>query len=334
MRARRFAIAIVVLTAVAAVAQTDATFKLLLRVPGAENLYVGEPLIVEYACMTTDDAAVHSYCTPEFHVLPLDSTGKLTVDGFRKDSMETGLCGGYGWAFCGTEPGGGGEVPLLTATAEPHWKMIEVSQHVPATAGRFEVSAAVNGMLGGKDLLATAKVIIELTETSEQHATRLHYGGCITDSSLGVTPEPDAVAALRTHLGECAKLGSDTLRIALNEVVTLRAQTEPNINWFFMRIAQLEGTDYPREAGSRSNSTEKDEIRSALRKLYRESLRDTAKDLIRAKQQGEPVKAGFRAWKDVASRPICARGQSFLSPKEVQATLRRAGLDEAALARK
>ncbi len=153
----------------------------------------------------------------------------------------------------------------------------------------------------------------------------MHFHNCDYDDALTLLPDPDAVAALRRHLDDCAVEDDRNFGDLLDKIVWLKLQRErPHL---YARMRKLEQAE-PGEKGDASS------IQAWSHDSYRGLLLETANKLVRAYKDHpelhgnedfeENLESGFENWHDAAAT-LCGGADNYVGRPEVTKFLKEAG---------
>ena len=304
-------------------AQTDS---LLLRGhEGKTTFRVGEPIALEVACIDSSGNYL-SLCYASLQVEPR-TRGDLSFDAVDSSMLEDVLCGQYQVEFCGTPVDL--HLPTVQRSSQPKWQEVTLDENFPMSRGRYSVTASLDSprdSFSGK----SQALEITLTDDPEWKTGILHFEDCNYNETLTVLHDArSAIAALRAHLGDCAKQNDyRDLTRAIAAIVWLDLESNHTETYRSIReFHRLHSGDTLRPPYRKEPAP----IRRWVRARYRELVLETANQLVR-EYQSHPDKRGdpdydhdfdeaFTNWQ----KSVIVGCVPFLNASEVQRLLRAAG---------
>lgn len=320
----RLAACLVLLLGCAATAQESS---LLLRAhEGKTTFRVGEPVILEVACVDASGSYL-SLCFATLRVEPR-AGGKLSLDPVDSFMLRDVLCAQYQVAFCGTPV----DRPQAQQSSRPKWHEVTLDEHFPASAGLYSVTASVNSLFGTPSESFSAKpetLEITIADDPDWKAKVLHFEDCKYDKTLTVLPDArDAIAALRDHLGDCAKQNDDILNNTIAAIVWLDLQS--NHAEIYQRIREFHSI-HSSDSLHSPQRREPAHIRRWVHARYRALVLETANQLVR-EYQSHPDKRSDADYNDEFDdaftnwqKSITVGCHLLLSAPEIQRLLRAVG---------
>jgi hypothetical protein len=293
---------------------------------GKTTFRIGEPVKLEFACVD----ASGNYLSPCFATLRVEprAGGKLALDPVDAFMLEDVLCAQYRVEFCGTPA----DLPKVEQSSQPKWHEVTLDENFPASAGRYSVTASVDSSSDSPSGSSSAKpqtLEITITDDPDWKAKVLHFENCKYDEALTVLPDArNAIAALREHLGDCAKQSDYALKVTIAAIVWLDLQS--NHAGIYRRIREFHrphSSDRPHPPYRQ----ESPRIRRWVRARYRALVLATANQLVR-EYQSHPDKHGdadynnefddaFKNWQ----KSITVGCWPFLSAAEIRRLLKATG---------
>lgn len=309
---------------------TAQTASLLLRGHEGKTAFrVGEPVTLEVACLDAGGNYI-SPCSATLRVEPRTG-GKLALDPVNSFMLQDVLCARYQVAFCGTPV----DLPKAQQSSQPKWREVTLDEHFPASAGLYSVTASVDSLLDSPFESFSAKpqtLEITITDDPDWKARVLQFENCKYDETLTVLPDPrNAIAALRDHLGDCAKQNDDILNNTIAAIVWLDLQS--NHTEIYQRIREFHSI-HSSDSFHSPYGREPAHIRRWVRARYRALVLETANQLVR-EYQSHPDKHGEADYNDEFDdaftnwqKSITVGCRPFLSAPEIQRLLKAAGRND------
>lgn len=318
---------------------------------GRTAFHLGEPIVLEAACIDPDSQQYLSPCMvflkaepPSDTRLSADRIDQLTWGDAQSGELPPaprGECGTIDSAL----PSGHSQIP--------DWRVVTLGEPFPVYPGEYKLRAALAFDLEVSDRFgqvqthsSSDEVEISLEDNLEWKSHLVHFSACDYDVRLTLVPDAEAVAALRKHLSDCAKTWPETYAELLHEIVWLKMQVEqPKL---YARMQELERSapamrsedeaglqQMELERARLTAASEAKEIRKWFHDSYRQLLLQTAEQLV-ATYKAHPdlhgdedfetdLADGFENWHDAAAS-LFGGADSYMSRAEVINYLKRSGL--------
>lgn len=293
---------------------------------GKTTFLVGEPVKLEIACVDASGSYL-SFCGATLRVEPR-AGGKLALDPVNSTMLQDVLCAQYQVAFCGTPV----DLPKAQQSSQPKWHEVTLDENFPVSAGRYSVTASAESSSDSPSESFPRKsqpLEITIADDPDWETKVLRFENCKYDEALTVLPDArNAIAALRDHLGDCAKQSDYALKSAIAAIVSIDLQS--NHAEIYRRIREFHSV-HSSDSIHPPYRQERARIRRWVRARYRALVLETANQLVR-EYQSHPEKRGdadysnefddgFANWQ----KSITVGCQPFLSAAEIQRLLKAAG---------
>jgi len=318
---------------------------------GRTSFHLGEPIVLEAACLDPLSRQYLSPCVVALKAEPLSSDARLSADRIDQMTWEDAQFGDLPpepRGGCGTI---GNRLPSRQSQT-PEWNTVNLGEPFPVYPGEYKLKAIlafdleVDGRFGEVQTHSSSdEVEVSLDDNLDwsNHLTR--FSECGYDVHLTLVPDSRAVAALRRHLSDCAKTWPETYGQLLHEVVWLKMQVEqPKL---YSRMLELERSAPPMrnedeaalqqqelEQARMNAASDANQIRQWFNDQYRELLVQTAEQLVATYKSHPELRGdedfesdladGFENWHDAAASLVGGTNR-YMSRQEVLTYLRRAG---------
>ena len=322
---------------------------------GKTRFHLGEPIIVEVACM---DSATQHYVLPCSIVLRAEASSLGSrisadrIDQLTWEDAQSGTLPPQPRAGCGNIDNA---LPSRESS-EPTWEPLTLGEPFPVYVGDYKISAnlafdlEMESRSGGAPKHSSSDQLeIVLDDNLGWKYRLINFDKCDYDAALTILPDEDAVAALRHHLGDCASADwPSSIYQLLHRIVWLRMQVEqPDL---YSRMLELERSrpalqgeekaDLQKmelEQARLSAAADANRIRQWFHDQYRELLLQTARQLV-AKHSSHPelrtdqdfqedLTDSFENWLD-ATASLPGGADRYVTRQEALYFLKRVGFSQ------